>query len=86
MDKNTPPSVRREPVGNLCVVRDETLNYWTVLICPGAVGERKPLAKFSTRGEAEQFARTELTKMNAEQSGTKYVLRVDDCPCWQKQL
>ena len=87
MDTNDKPvNETREPVGNLCVVRDETLNYWSVLICPGLVGERKPLARFSTRSEAETFAQAELAKMNSNQSTTKYVLHVDDCPCWQRQL
>lgn len=77
---------KRSTAGNLCVVRDETLNYWSVLICPGVVGERKPLSRFSTRSEAEQFAKAELAKMNDGQAETKYVLHVDDCPCWQRQL
>ncbi len=78
-------SASRETVGNLCVVRDESLNHWTVLICPGAVGERKPLKTFGTRSEAEAFARDELAKLNAG-GAKKTILHVDDCPCWQKQL
>ena len=68
-----------------CVIREETLNAWDVIICTGPVGERKPLGRFSTRSEAEQFAQAELQKMN-EGGGTKYALHVDACPCWQKQL
>lgn len=87
MNTNDKPVIEpREPVGNLCVVRDETLNYWSVLICPGLVGERKPLARFSTRSEAEAFAQAELAKINRKQSTNKCILHVDDCPCWQREL
>ena len=79
-------AARPEPVGNLCVVRDETLNSWSVMICPGLTGKRKPLGKFGTRGEAEAFAHKEILRMNAESPGKRIVLHVDDCPCWQKQL
>lgn len=74
------------PDGNLCVLRDDSLNAWTVQVCPGAMGKRKALAKFSTRGEAEAFAKLELAKMNSGQEDKVYILHVDDCPCWQKQL
>lgn len=77
---------RKDPIGNLCVLRDDSLSAWTVLVCPGALGKRKPLAKFSTRGEAEAFAKAELEKMNSGQKEKNYILHVDDCPCWQKQL
>lgn len=76
----------KDPVGNLCVLRDESLCAWTVQICPGAVGKRTALAKFSTRGEAEAFAKLELVKMNSGEGDKIFVLHVDDCPCWQKQL
>lgn len=84
--RNEPKTLGKEPVGNLCVVRDESLNSWTVLICPGIARERKPLAKFSTRGEAEAFANAELTRLNTGAKDRRYILHVDDCPCWQKQL
>lgn len=83
--KQPPATPRREPVGNLCVIRDENLSHWDVIICPGLVGERKPLARFSTRGEAEAFANQRLAELNSKE-GHKYVLHVDDCPCWQKEL
>jgi hypothetical protein len=84
--QHEPKAREKEPVGNLCVIRDESLNSWTVQVCPGAVGTRKPLAKFSTRGEAEAFARLELVKMNSGAGAKVHILHVDDCPCWQKQL
>jgi hypothetical protein len=74
-----------EPVGNLCVVRDEELTGWSVLICPGVAGARKPLARFSTRSQAEEFANAEMIRLN-KGGDKKFVLHVDDCPCWQKQL
>jgi hypothetical protein len=78
--------VEREPVGNLCVIRDDSLSHWSVMICPGTVGGRKPLKQFSTRGEAEAFARSELARLNAPGGEKKYILHVDDCPCWQREL
>jgi len=84
--RHEPKTVGKAPVGNLCVIRDESLNSWTVQVCPGIVAKRKPLAKFSTRGEAEAFARIELGKMNSGKGENVCILHVDDCPCWQKQL
>lgn len=79
------PSVTREPTGNLCVIREDGLTGWSVLICPGVTGSRKPLARFGTRSEAEDFAKAEMLRLNS--TGTsRFVLHVDDCPCWQKQL
>lgn len=86
MQSNQATGVAREPIGNLCVIRDESLQHWTVLICAGLNGDRTPLGQFSTRGEAESFARGELTKLNAQQKDKRLILHVDDCPCWQKQL
>ncbi len=84
--RHAPKVLGKEPEGNLCVIRDDSLNSWTVLVCPGVVSKRKPLAKFSTRGEAEAFAKAQLTKMNSRSDDKCYILHVDDCPCWQKQL
>ena len=87
MEHRHAPKVRgKEPAGNLCVIRDDSLNAWTVMVCPGVESQRKPLAKFSTRGEAEAFARIELAKMNRDEDQKAYILHVDDCPCWQRQL
>ncbi len=86
MKKHDPqPAVTKAPVGNLCVIREETLSAWDVIICPGVVGERTALGRFSTKSEAEQFAREQLEKMNA-QGDTRYILHVDACPCWQREL
>lgn len=86
MESKQPTVVGREPIGNLCVIRDESLQHWTVLVCAGLNGDRKPLGQFSTRGEAEAFARGELVKLNAQEKGKRFILHVDDCPCWQKQM
>lgn len=76
----------REPLGNLCVVRHESLNHWDVLICRGVSAEREVLGSFTTRSEAEMFADAELARLNTAGQPKRYVLHVDDCPCWQKQL
>lgn len=76
----------REPIGNLCVIRQESLQGWIVQTCAGLNGGREPLGCFATRGEAEAFAIAELAKLNAGAAERKYILRVDDCPCWQKEL
>jgi hypothetical protein len=68
------------------VIRDESLNYWSVIICAGSASGRKPLKQFSTRGEAEAFAQGELARLNAQGGEKKYILHVDDCPCWQREL
>lgn len=87
---SNPKSVKakcvREPVGNLCILRDETLSGWEVLECKGIAGDRKPLGRFSTRSEAEAFAHTELARLNSKPGPRVYILHVDDCPCWQKEL
>jgi hypothetical protein len=84
--KHQETSVSREPKGNLCVVRDENLSGWAVRICRGRAGDQTPLGNFSTRGEAEDFAKAELLKLNAQPGKIAYILHVDDCPCWQKEL
>ena len=76
----------KEPVGNICVIRDDSLRTWSVMICRGMLGDRTPLAEFSTRGEAEDFARAELARLNAVPNGKIHILHVDDCPCWQHEL
>jgi hypothetical protein len=76
----------REPLGNVCVIRDDSLNGWTVRICTGVIGDQTELGKFSTRGEAESFAQAELQKLNSRPGEKRYLLHVDDCPCWQKEL
>lgn len=83
--KHEADAAKRDLAGNICVIRDESLNYWTVLICPGLTGERQLLGKFSTQGEAFAFAKLEVARIN-KAGGGKRVLHVDDCPCWQKQL
>lgn len=80
------PTTRREPLGNICVIRGESLQEWTVQICAGLNGGKQLLGQFATRGEAEQFARAELVRLNSQTSLHRYILHVDDCPCWQKEL
>lgn len=76
----------REPLGNLCVIRDDSLNGWAVRICTGVTGDQTELGKFGTRGEAEMFAQAQLQKLNSHPGKKRYILHVDDCPCWQKEL
>ena len=76
----------REPLGNLCILRDETLNGWDVFECKGLTAKRIPLGRFSSRSDAEAFARIELARLNSQPGSRVYILHVDDCPCWQKEL
>lgn len=84
--KQTSECVGREPLGNLCVLREDSLNGWVVMICKGIIGDRAPLGRFSTQSEAETFATAELAKLNASAGAKRFILHVDDCPCWQKEL
>jgi len=84
--KTTQLVTRREPVGNVCIIRHDSLNSWLVMFCPGLTGDRTPLGNFGTRGEAEAFASAELKKLQSQHSDKKYLLHADDCPCWQKEL
>ena len=85
MASEQPRNIVREPLGNLCVIRDESLRGWSVKICTGVVSTQEHLADFGTRSEAEAFAQTKLQSLNAK-GGTRYILNVDDCPCWQKEM
>ena len=76
----------KEPLGNLCILRDESLNSWAVMLCKGITGDRTPLGRFGSRGEADAFARQQMEKLNSGPGDKITILYVDDCPCWQKEL
>lgn len=69
-----------EPVGSLCVLRDDDLTGWAVSICRGG-GKREFLNRFATQGEAAEFALAERDRRRASGLGELVVHFPDDCPC-----
>ncbi len=71
-----------EPLGSLCVLRDDDLSGWTVYVCHG-VGKRELVARFATKGEADTRALAERDRRRAANLGD-YRLCIqspEDCPC-----
>lgn len=69
-----------EPIGDICVIRDDEQKVWTVALCRGH-GTRDQLATFETREEALSYATIERQRRLVE-DGMMLDLHVpDDCPC-----
>ncbi len=69
-----------EPIGDICVIRDDETNQWTVTICRGS-GTRELLRKCSTREEAAELAYAERDRFRKNRSIELMVHFPDDCPC-----
>ena len=69
-----------EPIGDLCVLRDEEGGQWTVCLCRGT-GRRDNLKQFKTREDAAAFAAAERDRLRAEAGFAVDIHYPDDCPC-----
>lgn len=69
-----------EPIGDICVIRDDDTNKWTVTVCRGA-GTREVLRNCASREEAAEFAYAERDRFRRHHSLELAVHFPDDCPC-----
>lgn len=69
-----------EPIGDICVIRDENDAQWHVTICRGN-GTREQLRAFGTREEAAAFAMAERDRFRKHRSLELMIHFPDDCPC-----
>ncbi|GMU21845.1 MAG: hypothetical protein AMXMBFR13_19330 [Phycisphaerae bacterium] len=69
-----------EPIGDICVIKDDERPVWTVTICRGN-GTRDQLKVFQTREEAAEFALAERDRFRKHRSVELMVHFPDDCPC-----
>lgn len=69
-----------EPIGDICVIRDDDNNEWTVTICRGQ-GTRDQLRSFRTREEASEFAYAERDRFRKHRGLELAIHFPDDCPC-----
>ena len=70
----------REPVGDLCVLRDEELKSWVVFRCRGN-GTRDKTRSFASREEASAYALAERTRILSVEGLALDIHFPDDCPC-----
>lgn len=69
-----------QPIGDVCVLRDEVSQAWTVSICRGG-GNRERVGHFATREEAAEFAIAERDRQRAADGRELSIHFSDDCPC-----
>ena len=69
-----------EPIGDICVIRDDDTNQWAVTICRGN-GTREQLRKCRTPEEAAEFAYAERDRFRKHRGMELTVHFPDDCPC-----
>ena len=74
-----------EPIGSLCVLRDDDLTGWVVSICQG-MGQRQVLGCFASRGEAAEYALAERDRRRAAGNPAIMIHFPDDCPCHHGEL
>lgn len=70
----------KEPVGDICVLRDEELKSWVVFRCRGN-GTRDQVRPFCSREEAASFAMSERDRYMKEEGLALDIHFPDDCPC-----
>jgi hypothetical protein len=70
-----------EPIGSLCVLRDDDLAGWVVAICRGRDNPKEILRRFATRGEASEFALAERDRRKTAGTSSAVIHFPDDCPC-----
>jgi len=69
-----------EPIGDICVLREERGNDWTVTICRGQ-GTRQRIRSFPTREQAAEFACAERDRYRRYRGLELAIHFPDDCPC-----
>ena len=69
-----------EPVGALCVLRDDASEHWLVSICQGG-GRKLVLRRFDSQDEASEFAIEERGRRMQIDAGPMTIHFPDDCPC-----
>ena len=70
-----------EPIGSLCVMRDEASDEWLVSICQGN-GYRYALRRFRDRDAAAEFAIEERARRTQTTAGVSLAIHFpEECPC-----
>ena len=69
-----------EPVGGLCVLREDASDQWLVSICQGG-GRKLILRRFETKEQASEFAIEERGRRMQIDAGPLTIHFPDDCPC-----
>ena len=69
-----------EPVGALCVLRDDASEHWLVSICQGG-GRKVVLQRFDSQDQASEFAVHERGRRMQIDSGPMTIHFPEDCPC-----
>ena len=69
-----------EPIGSLCVLRDESHSHWLVSICQGG-GRKLVLRRFESRDKAAEWAIEERARRMDNARATMIIHFPDDCPC-----
>jgi hypothetical protein len=70
-----------QPIGDLCVLRNEEGNSWSVALCRGQ-GQREHLGQFADRQQAAEFALAERDRRRQAGEAELAVHFPDDCPCY----
>ena len=69
-----------EPIGDICVIRDDESNQWTVTTCRGN-GTREVLKTCATREQAAELAYAERDRFRKTRGLELTIHFPDDCPC-----
>ena len=70
-----------EPIGALCVMRDDDASeHWVVSICQGN-GYKLVLRRFESQDQAGEFAIEERARRMQIDAGPMTIHFPDDCPC-----
>jgi hypothetical protein len=68
------------PIGGLCVLRDDSGQQWLVSICQGE-GRKLLLRRFESRDKASEWAIEERARRASRDDGSLTIHFPDDCPC-----
>jgi hypothetical protein len=69
-----------EPIGDICVIRDDESDQWTVATCRGN-GTREVLHTCATREQAAELAYAERDRFRRNRGLELTIHFPDDCPC-----
>jgi hypothetical protein len=74
-----------EPIGSLCVLRDESKQAWLVSICQGG-GRKLILRRFETQDKAADWAIEERARRMEKGESPSTIHFPDDCPCCGNEM
>ena len=69
-----------EPIGSLCVLKDNSGSAWLVSICQGG-GRKLILRRFESQDKAADWAIEERARRIEKGEATTTIHFPDDCPC-----